>query len=103
MASSSGTCSRGSSTNPNSGLEKDLQQVLLVDDRKRKRKRMISNRESARRSQMRKHKHLVDLGAHVGQIRNENHRIFNSLNLTTQRYLAIESQNSVLRKKSLES
>ncbi|XP_004500792.2 bZIP transcription factor 44 [Cicer arietinum] len=92
MASSSGTSS-GSSTLPNSGSEEDLQ--LMMDQRKRK--RMISNRESARRSRMRKQKHLDDLAVQVGQLRNENHQIVTSVNLTTQRYLAVESENSVLR------
>lgn len=46
---------------------------------------------------MRKQKHLDDLGAHVNQLRNEYHQILTSLNHTTQRYLTIESQNSVLR------
>lgn len=58
---------------------------------------MISNRESARRSRMRKQKHLDDLAVQVGQLRNENHQIVTSVNLTTQRYLAVESENSVLR------
>jgi len=92
MASSSGTSS-GYSTLPNSGSEEDL--MLLMDQRKRK--RMISNRESARRSRMRKQKHLDDLGVQVSQLRNENQQILTSVNLTTQRFLAVESENSVLR------
>lgn len=92
MASSSGTSS-GCSTLPNSGSEEDL--MLLMDQRKRK--RMISNRESARRSRMRKQKHLDDLAVQVSQLRNENQQILTSMNLTTQRFLAVESENSVLR------
>ncbi|KAK2392865.1 hypothetical protein P8452_29683 [Trifolium repens] len=92
MASSSGTSS-GYSTLPNSGSEEDL--ILLMDQRKRK--RMISNRESARRSRLRKQKHLDDLAVQVSQLRNENQQILTSVNLTTQRFLAVESENSVLR------
>lgn len=92
MASSSGTSS-GSFTVQNSGSEEDLQ--ALMDQRKRK--RMISNRESARRSRMRKQKHLDDLAAQVAQLRNENHQILTSVNITTQQYLAVEAENSVLR------
>lgn len=92
MASSSGTSS-GSSFIQNSGSEEDL--LALMDQRKRK--RMISNRESARRSRMRKQKHLDELMSQVGQLRKENHQIITSVNITTQHYLNIEAENSILR------
>ncbi|KAL3383012.1 hypothetical protein AABB24_002479 [Solanum stoloniferum] len=92
MASSSGTSS-GSSFLQNSGSEEDLQQ--LMDQRKRK--RMISNRESARRSRMRKQKHLDDLMGQVSNLRKENHQILTSMNVTTQHYLNVEAENSILR------
>ncbi|MED6141080.1 hypothetical protein PIB30_099797 [Stylosanthes scabra] len=94
MASSSGTSS-GSSTLvlQNSGSEEELQ--ALMDQKKRK--RMISNRESARRSRMRKQKHLDDLVSQVAQLRKENQQILTSVNITTQQYLSVESENSVLR------
>jgi hypothetical protein len=92
MASSSGTSS-GTSVIQNSGSEEDLKG--LMDQRKRK--RMISNRESARRSRMRKQKHLDDLMAQVTQLRKENHQIISSVNITTQHFLNIEAENSILR------
>lgn len=92
MASSSRTSSV-SSMIQNSGSEEDLQ--ALMDQRKRK--RMLSNRESARRSRMRKQKHLDDLTAQMTQLRNENHQIISSLNITSQHYMNIEAENSVLR------
>lgn len=95
MASLSGTTttSSGSTQFQNSGSEEDLQ--LLMNQRKQK--RMLSNRESARRSRMRKQKHLDDLMAQVGQLRKENSQILTNLHITTQQYLKIESDNSVLR------
>lgn len=92
MASSSGTSS-GSTLLQNSGSEEDLQ--ALMDQRKRK--RMLSNRESARRSRMRKQKHLDDLMAQAAQLRKENSQIITSMNVTTQHYFNIEAENSVLR------
>ncbi|KAG5033675.1 hypothetical protein AAZX31_04G010000 [Glycine max] len=95
MACSSGTSSGATSSmlQNNSGSEEELQALM----EQRKRKRMISNRESARRSRMRKQKHLDDLASQVTQLRNENHQILTSVNLTTQKYLAVEAENSVLR------
>lgn len=94
MASSSGTSSGSGSTQlQNSGSEEDLQ--LLMNQRKQK--RMLSNRESARRSRMRKQKHLDDLMGQVAILRKENSQILTNLHVTTQQYINIESENSVLR------
>ncbi|KAL2537580.1 basic leucine-zipper 44 [Forsythia ovata] len=92
MASSSGTSS-GSLGLQNSGSEEDLQK--LMDQRKRK--RMISNRESARRSRLRKQKQLDDLMAEVAKFRKENNQIITRINFTTQNYLNIEAENSIIR------
>lgn len=92
MASSSGTSS-GSSFIQNSGSEEDLQQ--LMDQRKRK--RMISNRESAWRSRMRKQKHLDDLMSQLSNLMKENNEILTNMSVTTQNYLNIEAENSILR------
>ncbi|KAK6125654.1 hypothetical protein DH2020_040603 [Rehmannia glutinosa] len=67
----------------------------LIDSRKRK--RMISNRESARRSRMRKQKHMDDLTAQVTNLRAENNHILTNINLATHLYWNMESENSVLR------
>ncbi|ERN02129.1 hypothetical protein AMTRI_Chr02g223410 [Amborella trichopoda] len=75
-----------------SGAEEDHQ---IVD--KRKQKRMLSNRESARRSRMRKQKHLDDLINQMAHIRNENSQILTRVDLTTQHYIKIETENHALR------
>ncbi|XP_022136835.1 bZIP transcription factor 44-like [Momordica charantia] len=78
--------------------DEDLRQI--VDQRKRK--RMISNRESARRSRMRKQKQLDDLTVQVAQIRSENEQIPVNINFTTQLYRNLEAENSVLRAQMAE-
>ncbi|KAI8002968.1 bZIP transcription factor 44 [Camellia lanceoleosa] len=82
----------------NSGPEENLQ--VLMDQRKRK--RMQSNRESARRSRMRKQKHLDDLVAELGQLRQENNQILTNIDITTQQHMNVESENSVLRAQMVE-
>lgn len=97
MASSSGN-STASTLLQNSRSEEDLQ--LLMDQRKRK--RMQSNRESARRSRMRKQKHLEDLMSQVTKLRNENNQILTGINFTTQHYMNLETENSILRAQLME-
>ncbi|EPS58188.1 hypothetical protein M569_16628, partial [Genlisea aurea] len=63
----------------------------------RKRKRMESNRESARRSRMRKQKHLDDLTAQVARLQEENGQILTDVTVVTQSFLNVEAENSVLR------
>lgn len=97
MATSSGNSSV-STKSQSYGSEEDLQ--LLMDQRKRKRKQ--SNRESARRSRMRKQKHMDDLIAEVERLRNENSEILTRMNMTTQHYLKTEAENCVLRAQMCE-
>ncbi|PON54906.1 Basic-leucine zipper transcription factor [Parasponia andersonii] len=97
MASSSGNSS-GSTQLQNSGSDEDLQ--VLMDQRKRK--RMQSNRESARRSRLRKQQHLDELMGQVAQLRKENNQIMTSISITTQHLMSVGAENSVLRAQMAE-
>lgn len=68
----------------------------------KKRKRMISNRQSARRSRERKQKHVEDLIEQVSLLKKENGQILTILNLTRQHYVSFEAENSVLRTQMME-
>ncbi|KAI3432054.1 BZIP domain-containing protein [Psidium guajava] len=95
--SSSGTTTTAATQIQNSSSEED---VLLQIQRKRK--RMESNRESARRSRMRKQRHLDGLAAEVGQLRKDNDQIISSISITTHHLLGLEAENSILRAQALE-
>ncbi|KAL7593394.1 hypothetical protein Lser_V15G34629 [Lactuca serriola] len=85
MASSSGTAT----SSGGSDLQGEMDQ--------RKRRRMISNRESARRSRMRKQKHMDDLMTQLSQLRKENNQVMSSISMITQHFMSVEAENSVLR------
>ncbi|WOL00288.1 hypothetical protein Cni_G09001 [Canna indica] len=76
-----------------SSSEGDSQPV--IDERKRK--RMVSNRESARRSRMRKQQRLDDLMNQEAQLKQHNGEISMQIDLMTQQYTSVESENAVLR------
>ncbi|KAJ4968018.1 hypothetical protein NE237_014719 [Protea cynaroides] len=82
-----------------SGSEGDPH-YAVTDERKRK--RMISNRESARRSRQRKQQHLDDLLGQVTQLQNQNSEIGQRAEAILQHYNQIESENQVLRARMLE-
>ncbi|XVE73432.1 hypothetical protein DITRI_Ditri11bG0117500 [Diplodiscus trichospermus] len=71
-----------------------------IDERKRK--RMLSNRESARRSRMRKQKQLEELVNEVSALQKENSQVSERINVTSQRYMEMESANNVLRAQAME-
>ncbi|KAF3574467.1 hypothetical protein F2Q69_00062469 [Brassica cretica] len=63
---------------------------------------MISNRESARRSRMRKQKQLGDLINEVTVLKNDNAKITEQVDVATRNYVEMESRNDVLRAQASE-
>ncbi|CAA7030530.1 unnamed protein product [Microthlaspi erraticum] len=85
-------------TSPES--DNDPRYATVTDERKRK--RMISNRESARRSRMRKQKQLGDLINEVTVLKNDNTKITEQVEAATRKYVEMESKNDVLRAQASE-
>lgn len=80
------------------GTEEELRALM----EQRRAKRMLSNRESARRSRMRKQRHLDELTAQAAHLRRENAHVATALGLTTQGLLAFDAENAVLRTQAAE-
>ena len=68
----------------------------------KKRKRMISNRESARRSRMKKQQHQGELISQVTTLQWENAEIVQKIKVASQMYVAVESDNNVLKAQMME-
>ncbi|KAA0064465.1 bZIP transcription factor 53-like [Cucumis melo var. makuwa] len=79
----------------NSGSQDSSQAVSLIDE-ERRRKRMISNRESARRSRLRKKRHLENLAVQTDRLKMKNQELKRQLNLVVNRYYMVRRQNEGL-------
>lgn len=110
MASSSGNSSGATTTTITSGAGKHRRSSSAEEDSRqlnapideRKRKRMESNRESARRSRMKKQKLLDDLQVQVSDLKRDNDQILTAVTVTTEQCLNVEAENSVLRAQMAE-
>ncbi|CAN4110965.1 unnamed protein product [Withania somnifera] len=83
-----------------SSASEDDQRYAGMDEKKRK--RMISNRESARRSRMKKQKLLQDLTAEVSRLQAANKNIITKIDETNERYAIFVAQNNVLKAQVME-
>ncbi|OIW06551.1 hypothetical protein TanjilG_29972 [Lupinus angustifolius] len=91
--------SSGISSNSTSD-EADDQNLSLINERKHR--RMISNRESARRSRMRKQKQLDELWSQVMWLRNENHKLLDKLNHVSECHDQTLQENAKLKEQTSE-
>ncbi|KAK2990253.1 hypothetical protein RJ640_014705 [Escallonia rubra] len=80
--------------NASFGVEDD-ERYTTVDEKKRR--RMVSNRESARRSRMKRERHTKDLNDQVMRFMNDRKEIVQKINEVGQRHGAIEAENRILR------
>ncbi|KAI9170263.1 hypothetical protein LWI28_025194 [Acer negundo] len=94
------TTSQSSSLSNNSSTsdEAEEQQLRIIDERKQR--RMISNRESARRSRMRKQKHLDELWSQVVRLRTENHNLVDKLNHASECHDRVLQENVRLKEEA---
>lgn len=97
---SSGTSSGSSLGIRSSRSEDDLDLQAQMERRRKRRKE--SNRESARRSRLRKQQHLDDLTSQVKQLKDQNKQLSMALSITSQNLVAVQAQNSVLQTQKME-
>ncbi|KAK4715279.1 hypothetical protein R3W88_013617 [Solanum pinnatisectum] len=88
------SCISGNSTSD----EADEKQLKMIDERKKR--RMISNRESARRSRMRKQRQLDELWSQVLRLRTENHNLIDKLNHVSECHDKVLQENSQLKEET---
>lgn len=88
------------SSNSTTSDEADEQQLSIINERKQR--RMISNRESARRSRMRKQKQLDELWSQVVWLRNENHQLMDKLNHASESHDRVLLENAQLKEEASE-
>jgi len=98
---SSGTSFGSSHGTQSSRSEEDCPDLWAQMEKRRKR-RKESNRESARRSRVRKQQHLDDLSSQVDQLKNQKQQLSMALSMTTQNLVAVEAQNSVMQTQKME-
>ncbi|KAG2261233.1 hypothetical protein Bca4012_014005 [Brassica carinata] len=90
------------SSNNSTSDEAEEQQTDKNIINERKQRRMISNRESARRSRMRKQRHLDELWSQVMWLRIENHQLLDKLNNLSESHEKVLQENAQLKEETSE-
>lgn len=85
-------------SNNSTSDEAEDQQFRIIDERKQR--RMISNRESARRSRMRKQRHLDELWSQVLRLRTENNNLIDKLNHVSECHDRVLQENARLKEEA---
>lgn len=85
-------------SNTSTSDEAEEQQQSIIDERKHR--RMISNRESARRSRMRKQKHLDELWSQVIRLQSENRQLIEKLNHVSDSHNQVVLENTRLKEEA---
>ncbi|ESQ32937.1 hypothetical protein EUTSA_v10005000mg [Eutrema salsugineum] len=98
--SSSSTCQDLMMSNNSASDEDHNQNIIILDERKQR--RMLSNRESARRSRMRKQRHLDELWSQVIRLRNENNCLIDKLNRVSETQDSVLKENSKLKEEAFD-
>ncbi|AEE34854.1 unnamed protein product [Arabidopsis thaliana] len=74
-----------------------------AEDNERKRRRKVSNRESARRSRMRKQRHMEELWSMLVQLINKNKSLVDELSQARECYEKVIEENMKLREENSKS
>ncbi|CAN6811312.1 unnamed protein product [Brassica oleracea] len=88
------------SNNNSTTSDEATEETFVISERKQR--RMVSNRESARRSRMRKQRHLDELLSQVAWLRSENHQILEKLNQASDSNDLVLQENLSLKEENLE-
>ncbi|KAF0935510.1 hypothetical protein E2562_034301 [Oryza meyeriana var. granulata] len=75
-------------------------QAMRHGNDERKKRRLVSNRESARRSRVRKQRRLDELSLQVSELRDTNQRLLVELNHMITKHARIVKENSKLREEA---